>query len=104
MDLGGCKKRLNERMSAVGFGYRVWEYMSTLSTDGFFDMHEKDYKVWMNEHNCPESSPLIALEYFNFRMFQRKDMRVESDKEYVSGLCIALHYYFLGGLQLRAYS
>jgi hypothetical protein len=64
--------------------------------DVFYDTHEKHYKEWMMKQRC-QSSPLAAQEYFHYRMFQCRDIGVESDHLRVSAMSFALHNYYVGG-------
>lgn len=60
--------------------------------DVFYAQHEVEYKEWLVE-NGYESTTKVAHEYFNMRMFVRKDMRVNADSRRVHQMSVALHRY-----------
>jgi len=61
-------------------------------TDTFYGYHEVEYKAWL-EKNTWVSSTQTAAEYFGYRMFESKDMRVIADSRRVHQMSVALHKY-----------
>lgn len=62
------------------------------STDPFYAMHEVAYKQWLHENTWVSSSQ-TAHEYFQWRMFVKKDQRVVADSRRVHQMAVALHKY-----------
>lgn len=62
------------------------------STDPFYSYHEVEYKNWLHRKTW-YSSTQSAAEYFGYRMFEAKDMRVIADSRRVHQMAVALHKY-----------
>lgn len=60
--------------------------------DCFYATHEAVYKEWLHEQTWV-SSTQTAHEYFNWRMFVKKDIRVIADSRRCHQLSLALHRY-----------
>lgn len=62
------------------------------ASDPFYSYHEVEYKNWLHSHTWV-SSTQTAAEYFGYRMFEAKDMRVIADSRRVHQMSVALHKY-----------
>ena len=60
--------------------------------DCFYALHEGVYKEWLHDNTWVSSSQ-TAHEYFQLRMFVRKDMRVIADSRRVHQMAVTLHKY-----------
>lgn len=60
--------------------------------DPFYATHEVHYKDWLHD-NAKVSSQIDALEYFKWRMFVKKDMRVVEDRRRLMQKALCLHEY-----------
>lgn len=69
--------------------------------DPFYSYHEVVYKEWLHE-NTWVSSIQTAQEYFHWRMFDKKDMRVVIDCRRVFQMAKALHRYSTEDWKLTA--
>lgn len=62
------------------------------AVDAFYAVHEIHYKEYLKDV-CHVSSILDALQYFQHRMFVKKDMRVIEDQRRLMQKAVALHRY-----------
>lgn len=69
--------------------------------DTFYHYHEIKYKEWLDERTYV-SSQQTAMEYFHYRMFVTKDMRVNADSRKVIQQSLALHRYSSGEYKCTA--
>lgn len=60
--------------------------------DPWYATQEVHYKEWLRE-NDKVSSQIDALEYFKYRMFVKKDMRVVEDRRRLMQKALCLHEY-----------
>lgn len=71
------------------------------AADPFYSYHEVTYKAWLHEHTWV-STIQTAQEYFHWRMFDKKDMRVVIDCRRVFQMAKALHRYSTEDWKLTA--
>jgi hypothetical protein len=72
-----------------------------LPADRFYELHERYYLIYLRERHHEHSSPLLAQDYFRYRMFERRDMLVKADSDLVCNMSFALHNYVVGGVASR---